>query len=725
VTAPGPAASLASPERLRELFSPASVALVGASDASGWARNVYESLRTGGFDGRFVPVHPRHPTAFGIPTRPSLRHLDEPTDLAFLLVPTHAVEDVVHDAAAAGIRNLIILAAGFGERGDGGRLLERRLVQTAAAHGITLLGPNGLGFINTPARVAPYGLTLGSPPIAGPVGVVLQSGALASAILRFARGHAIGLSLLISMGNEAMVTTADVIQYLIEDDATRVIALFLEQIRQPARFVALANRALEAGKPVVALKVGRSQAGRRTALAHTGAVAGDDAVVNAALRQLGVLRVRSLEELLVTAGLLGYGLPLNGRRMGVVTASGGACDIIADRADEEGIEIPEFAPQTVAALGKVLPAFTDPQNPLDVTGYGLAHDTAGASRPVAAALEAVTRDPNVDFVLHLGILIPPSPPPDPAAFEQQLDQQAAIIASSPVPVVAATTTCTDLGDYPRSLVMPRRLHLLAGLELGLTAIGHALRWQARRTTHRSAPFMDQPFPAASPDWLQRQPLGAWPETAGRRLLALTGVPMVPAELARSPNEAVAAAARIGYPVAVKLTGVGIAHKSDAGGVALGLSSPAAVQRAYTRVLQASAGTPDADVDSVLISPMRAGGHELLAGVTLDPMFGPVLAVGLGGVWVEVLQDVALRVLPIHRTEAREMLDELRGAALLRGGRGAEPVDLDRVADVLLRISEAAALVGPSLQALEVNPLWCSGDGVEALDVLVVTDSGEG
>jgi len=201
--------------------------------------------------------------------------------------------------------------------------------------------------------------------------------------------------------------------------------------------------------------------------------------------------------------------------------------------------------------------------------------------------------------------------------------------------------------------------------------------------------------------------------------------MVPAELARSPNEAVAAAARIGYPVAVKLTGVGIAHKSDAGGVALGLSSPATVQRAYTRVLQASAGTPDADVDSVLISPMRAGGHELLAGVTLDPMFGPVLAVGLGGVWVEVLQDVALRVLPIHRTEAREMLDELRGAALLRGGRGAEPVDLDRVADVLLRISEAAALVGPSLQALEVNPLWCSGDGVEALDVLVVTDSGEG
>jgi len=273
--------------------------------------------------------------------------------------------------------------------------------------------------------------------------------------------------------------------------------------------------------------------------------------------------------------------------------------------------------------------------------------------------------------------------------------------------------------------MPRRLHLLAGLELGLTAIGHALRWQARRTHRRSAPSLDQPSHAASPDWVRRQPPGAWPETAGRRLLALTGVPMVTAEPARSPGEAVAAAARVGYPVAVKLTGAGIAHKSDAGGVALGLSSPAALQRAYTRVLQAAAGMPDADVDGVLISPMRAGGHELLAGVTVDPTFGAVLAVGLGGVWVEALQDVALRVLPIDRTDAREMLEELRGAALLRGWRGAEPVDLDRVADVLLRISEAAGLVAMSLRALEVNPLWCRGDRVEGLDVLVVTDSGEG
>jgi len=722
---------LTSRARLRELFSPASIALVGASDTSGWARNVYQSLRAGGFDGRFVPVHPRHPTAFGIPTRPSLRDLREPADLAFVLVPTHAVEDVIHDAAAAGIRNMIVLAAGFGDHGDAGRLLERRLVETATGHGITLLGPNGLGFINAPARVAPYGLVLSPPLTAGPVGVVLQSGALASAVLSFARGHGIGFSLLVSMGNEAMVTTADVIDYLVEDDGTRVIALFLEEIRHAARFAGLARRAQAAGKPIVALKVGRSPAGQRTALAHTGAVAGDVAVVDAALRQLGVIRVRGLEELLVTAGLLGQAPPLRGRRMGVVTASGGACDIIADRASEEGIELPDFGPGTVAALERVLPSFASPQNPVDVTGVGLASQQTGATRPIVDALAAVVQDPNVDFVLTLGIVVPGTPPPEPAGLERRLDDQAAIMASSPVPVVAASTACHDLTDYARKVLQARGLHLLAGLDLGLTAIGHALRWEERRARRRAA--STSPSPPAGEVASQgrrgsegRWPAGVWPETAGRRLLAVARVPMVAAELACSADEAVAAASRVGYPVALRVSAAGLAHRSDAGGVALGLASPTAVRRAYPRV-RAAAGGPEAEVDveGVLVSPMRSGGVELLAGVTVDATFGPVLAVGLGGIWVEALHDVALRVLPIEEADARDMLGELRAAPLLRGARGGTPVDLDRVADVLLGLAGAAALVGPSLQALEVNPLWCSGDRVEGLDVLVVTGSREG
>ena len=716
-----PASGLASPQRLREFFHASSIALVGASDTSGWARNVYESIRTAGFEGTFVPVHPRHPTAFGLPTRASLCDLAQPVDLAFVLVPTEAVESVVRDAAAVGIRNLVILAAGFGEQGAHGRKLQHDLVDLARAHDITLLGPNGLGFINAPARVAPYGLNIAPPLIAGSVGVVLQSGALASAVLGFARGHAIGLSLLISMGNEAMITTADVIEYLIEDAATRVIALFLEEIRQPARFTALAQRAVESGKPVVALKVGRSPAGQRAALAHTGSIAGDDAVVDAALRQFGIVRVQSLEELLVTADLFSSSPPLKGRRMGVVTASGGACDIIADRAHDEGIQIPEFSPETVATLRDILPPFTTPQNPVDATGYGLAHQ-ASAARPITATLETVTHDPNVDFVLYLGFNVPAAPPPDPQLVEQRIDAQARIVQSSPVPVLAANTTCSDVSDYARSLLLPRKLSLLAGLDLGLTAIGHALRWQEHRDRAQPArAFGEIPQYAGGPEWIDQQRSGVWSEAMGRRLLEEVNVPCVPAQLVRSVDEAVLAAERLGYPVALKISGAGLAHKSDIGGVALDLDSKTSVRDAYARIVQAAG---EVQLDGVLVAAMRSGGHELFAGVTLDPTFGPVLAVGMGGIWVEVLRDVALRVLPIGHADARAMLDELRAASLLRGARGGGAVDFDRVADVVLQLTRAAMMVGPSLAALEVNPLWCRGEQVEAIDVLVETKTRE-
>lgn len=701
---------LASPERLRGLFGSRSLALVGASDTSGWARNVYQSLRTAGFDGEFVPVHPRHPTVFDIPSRPSLRHLDRPVDLAFALVPTDAVEQVVDDAGAAGVRNVVVLAAGFGERGEDGRRRQQRLVDRAAAHGITLLGPNGLGFINATERIAPYGLAITPPLIAGPVGVVLQSGALASAVQTFARNHVIGLSLLVSMGNEAMVTTADVIEYLIEDEATRVIALFLEGIRQPDRFVALARRALAAGKPIVALKVGRSPGGQQAALAHTGAVAGDDAVVDAALRQLGVIRVGSLEELLVTAGLLGYAPPLPGRRMGVITASGGACDIIADRAHEEGIEIPAFSPSTVEELEQVLPPFIEAHNPVDVTGFGLAH-MADAMRPVTGALDAATRDPNVDFVLLVALTAPNVPPPDPAGAERRLDQQVAIIERSPVPVVCASTTCSDVSAYARDLLLPRGIHQLAGLDLALSAVGHAVRWHGWRGS-RAAPEIEAAAPAPLAGL---PPAGTWAENDGRRLLEQAGVPIVPAALVDDVEDAARAAAALGYPVALKVCAPGLAHKSDIGGVALDVAGPAALRDEFSRVASATP-TPS----SILVSPMRTGGLELLAGITMDRTFGAVLAVGLGGIWAEALHDVALRLLPVDRKDVLEMLEGLRGAALLRGARGTVPVNLDRLADALLRLTRAAMMLGPRLEALEVNPMYCAGDLVEALDVLVIT-----
>ncbi|HUZ24141.1 MAG TPA: acetate--CoA ligase family protein [Streptosporangiaceae bacterium] len=706
---------LVTPPRLREFFAPRGIALVGASDTSGWARFVMAASEATGFTGPLVPVHPVHRSAFGRPAARSLRDLAEPVDLAFILAPTHTVESVIDDAAAAGVRHAVVLAAGYREVGQAGRALEERLVAQAAAAGIVVLGPNCLGFLNAHAAAGPFALNVPLPLLAGPVGIALQSGALASAVLAFARSRAIGVSSLTSMGNEAMITTADMLEYLVEDEGTRVICLFLEEISDPARFARAAARADRAGKPIVALKAGSSPAGQQAALAHTGSVAGDDAVVDAVLRQLNVIRVTSIEELLTTGALLGYARWPAGQRMGVLTASGGACDIIADQASAEGIAIPPFSPQTAEAIGQLLPPFASARNPLDVTGYGLANQRTSALTAIDHALDAAVGDPGLDFVIFSGVNLPDVRPPDEATarlIEQRLAWLEQRIASAPLPVIPMGATCVDVSAYGRELLGRHHLHLLGGMNLGLQAIGNALRWLERRGGVRES----LPAPAAAGQGTAEP----WSEEEARSLLASAGVPVVPGELARSADEAVAAAQRLGLPVALKICSAQITHKSDIGGVALGLSTAAAVAEAYARVRAAGDQVCGARIDGVLVTPMRTGGVELLAGVTVDPTFGPVLAVGLGGIWVEILRDTSLRVLPVDAGEVRRMLGELRGLPLLRGARGGRPADLDALAEVIARIGDTALSLNGALRALEVNPLWVNGDQVEALDVLIAT-----
>ena len=716
---------LVTPRRLREFFAPDSIAIVGISDNSGWGRFIVTSCQTTGFSGPLMAVHPRAKTAFGLPVVPSLRDLPEPADLAFILAPVQAVESVLADMGAAGITNAVVLASGYREVGDDGRTLENAMVSRSIANGITVLGPNCLGFLNAHTRAAPYALTLPPPLIAGPVGVVLQSGALASVVLAFTRAHAIGVSVLTSVGNESMIKTVDVIDYLIEDDATKVICLFLEEIGDPAKFARMAEKASSAAKPIVALKVGSSPAGRQAALVHTGSVVGDDAVVDAALRQLNVIRVASLEELLTTGAMLGYNRWPRGRRMGVLTASGGSCDIIADAASTEGLRIPDFAPRTAAAIDAHLPPFAVAHNPLDVTGFGLANVSAktGTMAAIDHALDAAVEDPNLDFVLFNGVNLPDARPQDEgvaATLEARLDWLASRRASAPIPVIPIGTTCVDVSPYGREMLTERGLNVLGGLSTGIKAVSNALRWlENRDATRPGLPVRPAPRPAS--DAQESGVSAPWPEGEARRLLASSGVPIVPGEVAESADEAVAIARRIGLPVAVKICSAQITHKSDIGGVALGLNSEEDVRAGYEKVRAAGEALPGARVDGVLVTAMRSGGAELLAGVTIDPAFGPVLAVGLGGIWVEILHDTSLRLLPVDQAEVKRMLGELRGLPVLQGARGTPPANLDAIAEAIARLSDTALSLNGTLRALEVNPLWVNGDQVEALDVLVVTE----
>jgi acetate---CoA ligase (ADP-forming) len=724
------ARELVTPQRLRAFFAPESLALVGASENSGWARFIVASCATTGFAGSLTAVHPRATSAFGLPVVPNLRDLPEPADLAFILAPVHAVEGVLDDMAAAGIRNAVVLASGYREVGEDGRALEDALAARAITNGITLLGPNCLGFVNAHTGSAPYALTLPAPLIAGPVGVALQSGALASVVLAFAKAHAIGLSVLTTMGNEAMMTTADVLDYLVEDEETRVICLFLEEISDPAGFARVAEKADRAGKPIVALKVGSSLAGREAALAHTGSVAGDDAVVDAALRQLNIIRVASLEELLITGAALAYHRWPRGRRMGVLTLSGGSCDIVADAASAQGLVIPEFSPETAAAITAHLPPFAAAHNPLDVTGFGaLANLSArkGALTAVDHALDIAVQDPNLDFILFCGVALPEVRPPDEAvavALETRVDWLAQRMASAPIPVIPAGTTCVDVSGYGRGLLTRHGINILGGLDVGMIALGHALRWLENRGRVRPGLTPVTPVtPVAAPAGALPA-AGLWSEAAARRLLAAAGVPVVPGELAGSAGDAVAIARKVGLPVALKICSAQITHKSDVGGVVLGLGSEAEVRAGYEKVRAAGEAVPGASIDGVLVTPMRTGGTELLAGVTMDPTFGPVLAVGLGGIWVEILKDTSLRVLPVDAAEVKRMLGELRGWPLLQGARGAAPANLDAVAEAIAGLGRTALSLNGALRALEVNPLWVDGDQVEALDVLVVTEGTE-
>ncbi|MGQ3292389.1 MAG: acetate--CoA ligase family protein, partial [Shinella sp.] len=704
---------------LNGFFSPRSIAVVGASETSYWGRNIFRNLTAQGFEGRIVPVNPKRQTIFGIPCIASLRDLTEPVDLVYIATPTDTVGAVLDDAASVGIRHAVIIAAGFGESGAHDRQLE--LQEKAAAHGITILGPNCPGFVNIAQRVSAYGQEIPAGMKSGNVSIVLQSGALATVIMKLACTHGIGVSKLICMGNEAIVDTADVIEHLIADSETRVIAMFAEQFRNGRRFLELARQALVAGKAIVVLKAGRTPEGQKAALAHTGAVAGDEAVVDAALRQVGVARVRSLEELLITAGLFASGVHIKGARMGAVTASGGACDIIADRASDEGLELPAFAPETKKALSEYLPTFATVQNPLDTAAVDTLRDTGTAAVPMDVVAEIVSRDPNIDFVLYLGFNVVPQTRPDDAEADKQAARMIHVrdmLDASPIAIVPVSLSCMEVGPFAREIYDANRIFMLGGIEFGITALGHCVRWQKACDAARVAAKIEPPAPVIAPGNSRK---GPWSEHSGRKLLEANGVPLVPAELVSSAQDAVAAAGRLGYPVVLKICAAEIAHKSDIGGVALNLHTAEAVRDAYERVAAAGRSVNGAHVEGVLVSPMRPRGVELFAGVTIDPSFGPTLAVGLGGIWIETLKDVSLRVLPVTQDDIQSMLRSLRASPLLDGARGGPKVDIAKAAAAIHRIAQASLSLGDQLQAFEINPLWCLEDKVEALDVLIVTE----
>lgn len=686
------------------LLRPQTVAIVGASEKSIWSRRTFERLMTCEPRLRIHLVNPKGGIIHGREAATSCAMLGQRLDIGILLVPVAAIEAALDDLSRAGASFAVILGAGFAETGIDGARLQQRILDKAGALGIRLLGPNSLGFVNFLDDIWLWSGTMEPPSEPGSIALVSQSGGILGILCSLAQQHEIGLSHLVSTGNEADVDASIVAEYLVDEPRVRVVGVLAETIRDPLRFERAARKAIAAGKPIVIHKIGQSEAAARSALSHTGALVGDDAIFQGLCDQFGLVRVHSLEDLLFTAAVMAHIGPVSDKGAGFVSISGGICGIVADRAEAENLPLAPLTDSLDKAFRDVLPDFGTPNNPLDITGAGVLQPDlytkaiaiagqSGAFSLIGCAYDVPTREGEVTEVAVA-----------------TLEAIAEGIRQSAVPILCFSHALRAITPAARGVLRKLDLpYLGCGVHHGMTGIAHAWKWSQRRDEVRQA----GPSVAVAPtdDWRPGS------ELATLSYLHRYGVPVVPMTLATSCSDAVEDAKTLGWPVVLKLASPDIPHKSDIGGVELGLTDTGAVASAYERLVDR---TPyGARLDGIIVAPMRPKGVELVIGVRRDPQWGLVLAVGMGGIWVEILKDVALRKLPVTKQEVLVMLGGLKAQRLLQGARGVPAADLDVVAGTIVAIAGAAAALGDPLDTLEVNPLWVHGSTIEALDALCV------
>lgn len=699
-------------------FNPRSIAVVGASqDMASISGQPIAHLKAKGYAGSVFPVNPRYDEVVGYRCYPSVAALPETPDVAVIAVGASRVPDALAELGRMGCPFAVILSSGFAEAGEAGARAQRDITAIANAHGMRVVGPNCQGYMNISDGIhvgfgAPYGATYA----AGALSLTSQSGAFGNSIVMLASAEGVGLRHYVSTGNESVTTSLDFMDAMIDDPGTRVIAGYVEGFQDAHRLLGIGRRAVAAGKPILAWKVGTSAAGAKAAASHTANLGGAAALYRAAFRQAGIIEVDDIGDLADCAKALLPGWQPRGNRLAIVTLSGGAGIAMADRATDAGLDLPVLADDTVAALKGVLPSFAAIGNPLDVTA-GLLNDS-GLMR---VTLERLAGDPGIDMIA-LAL----------AAASGKLAVQLAeeivrISRQRAVPVFVAWNA--DLGttsvayDILDAAGIPRYTSPVR------CARGIGALWsftEARRrlaTQQHETPLVLQSSRAK--DALRRSDTDLT-EFAGKQLLADYGIVGTREALAQDADAAVCCAESIGMPVVMKVQSSDIPHKTEAGGVRLGVTDAESVRSAFDEIVRsARAYAPAATIDGVLVQEMISGGTELILGVDNDPLFGPAVMVGLGGVFAEVMKDVAFRLAPITRSEAESMLRELRGFPLLDGARGRPKADVAAVIDALMRLSALAIDLRDELAALDINPLTVlpAGRGVRALDALVKTRKG--
>ncbi|HMT82814.1 MAG TPA: acetate--CoA ligase family protein [Ottowia sp.] len=689
-------------QTVRDILHPRSVAIVGASDSEQkWGGRLLRYMLRHRHDGPLYPINARASELMGLPAYPSLLDCPGPVDLAILLVPREHVRAAVEDCVAKGVGCALCITAGFAETGDQGRADENELVAMARAGGVRLIGPNCMGLMNAHHKLcATTGVVMGTldqlP--AGGIGMASQSGALMGAMISRGVDIGAGFSSTVSVGNQADLDLNDFFEYLIDDPKTEVITLYMEGVKDAPRFTALLERAAAAGKPVCIAKSGRSEAGAKAAASHTASLAGSWSAFEATCRRWGVYLFETIYDLLQGALLLQRGKRAASNRVAIFSGSGGGGALLTDALEAHGLRLAELSEATQQAVAAVLPA-THRQLPFDfgMLNHAAAPDPQVAGGSIGIALDRALHDDGVDA----GILLLTTQP------GQELVVQAAMAAA-------------DRSSKPLLFVQGAGNHGEIARQM-LRAAGHgyfdsphdALKVLEVLTTRREPEPPTEVLPGIQvPADL---PGGFLTEPDARRLLEAAGIPTTRWQFAADTEAAVQAARALGDAVAIKAVSARIVHKSDIGGVKLGLRGDAAVRQACNDIAAAARAAGVETLDGFLVTEMWRADTELILGVQRDPDFGPLVMVGAGGVLVELMKDVQLAPAPLSHATARAMLGRLRCLPLLTGYRGRPAADLDAIADTMVRLGALAADTSARLSELDINPLFIAGDRIAAAD----------
>jgi len=697
---------------LRSILTPRSVAVIGAStrpDSVG--RAVFANILFHNYQGIVYPVHPKAKSILGVRAFPSVLEIPDEVDLAVVIVPAAAVPSVLKECGQKGIQGAVVISAGFKEIGAAGAQLERQVQEIAREFGISLIGPNCLGIINTDPAVSMNATFARSMPRAGNIAFISQSGAVGVAALEYAQSESIGLSKFISVGNKADLHENDLLAALRDDPQTSVILLYLEDLEDPKGFIQLAREiTTDAQKPILAIKSGRTREGAKAASSHTGALAGSDEVYDSLFMQCGVLRVESLEELFGYAVAFAQQPSPQGNRVAIVTNAGGPGIMATDACVRHGLQLAELSEQTQQSLKQGLPATASVQNPVDLIG------DAREDR-YEHALHAVLADENVDACLVICT-------PQMMADLDAIARVVAASAQSEKPVLACFMALEQIGNALQILEEAKIPHYRFPEDAAraLAQMAQYRGWVHRpRTEYRTFADVDQQKAMEILAHARAEGRRFLPEPEAHALLKVYGLPVLKFHLAKTEDEAAQAARQIGYPVVLKIVSPDIVHKVDVGGVKLDLQNDAQVRRAYKELMSVvRASQPKAKIWGVFVQQFISEGKEIILGLKRDPHFGPLLMFGLGGIYVEALRDVTFRIAPIRELGAYRMIQQIRSFKILEGYRGEPPSDIDAIAECLLRLSQLTQEI-EEIEELDINPLivFSQGKGARVVDARIL------